>query len=147
MSTRAVIANGTFDKFRGVYSHSDGYPTWLGVEVWKRKEEISDLIDKHPDGFSSFPEVCYCHDEYFSKRDGSSAPDSPQYNSDKEAAYWTEEVTDWLFIEWAYIFDDKNLYVVKAKKRDDKYMPVLVGTFPLDGEEPDWNKLERSRHG
>lgn len=35
MSTRAIVAVGTLENWRGVYNHSDGYPTWLGKELYE----------------------------------------------------------------------------------------------------------------
>jgi hypothetical protein len=34
MSTRAIVAVPHGDSWRGRYTHSDGYPTWLGRHVW-----------------------------------------------------------------------------------------------------------------
>src|ERR1039458_5089622 len=39
MSTRGCVAVGTLDKWRGVYNHSDSYPSSLGFSVWNRVAE------------------------------------------------------------------------------------------------------------
>jgi hypothetical protein len=35
MSTRGCIAVGTLKNWKGIYNHSDSYPTWLGPELWE----------------------------------------------------------------------------------------------------------------
>jgi hypothetical protein len=35
MSTRGCIAVGTVKNWKGIYNHSDSYPTWMGPELWK----------------------------------------------------------------------------------------------------------------
>jgi len=62
-------------------------------------------IKQHPGGFSYYPEICYCHDAYFTKRDGSAAPDSEFYSTDVQENIITNENSDPLFIEYVYILD------------------------------------------
>src|SRR5262245_40639553 len=100
MSTRACIAyierpeDESADRWRGVYSHFDGYPTGLGAKLWDvirtqflfntghtgvansgavenaLTSFIAVYIKGHPAGWSVFDDVCYCHDPDFVLRDG-----------------------------------------------------------------------------
>ncbi|MFN2490284.1 MAG: hypothetical protein ABR529_11225 [Actinomycetota bacterium] len=63
MSTRAVIARQTNDGWEGVYQHSDGYPTGLGLELWSALHHehsgnvlafVRAVIDSHPGGWWHF---------------------------------------------------------------------------------------------
>ena len=91
-----MIARPKGKGFEGVYQHSDSYPTWLGKHLWAAIKERGDVasflaetIDAHPGGWSSFPELCYCH----------------QGDDEEPDLIMTDESADWLFIEWAYVID------------------------------------------
>ena len=114
MSTRGAIAFGAVASWVGVYQHWDSYPSSLGPKVWAFLQEhgieaLQRFIEAHPGGFSSFPDSCYCHDEYFAQRDGSSAKDSPYFNEKAPVGLETNENTDALFIEWVYVIDRKSV--------------------------------------
>jgi hypothetical protein len=73
MSTRGIVARvgdheGTF---RGVYNHSDSYPSWMGPHLWCLLREryagnveklVRELIEDHPGGWSCLGDTCYCHE-------------------------------------------------------------------------------------
>ena len=118
MSTRGAIAFGNAKEWSGVYNHADSYPTGLGAGAWEALKSgllTKEFIESHPGGWSSFPEICYCHDSYFSERDGSSAKDSPFYRKDAPDGRITNEESDALFIEYVYVVDtDANkLHILK----------------------------------
>jgi hypothetical protein len=181
MSTRGAIARVYFDGWRGVYQHSDSYPTYLGQELWHQlwgkyngavKEMLIDAIDLHPGGWSSYPEVCYCHDPHFSERDGSSAKDSPYYRKDGPKGTLTSKSCDPLFIEWVYVFaPDRRFLTIFFNTTVKKLVPGQHGQFiqtsrtrhmdgrievesshyyvhrpfqvySLDGPEPDWKGID-----
>lgn len=171
MSTRGAIAFGDEVCWDGLYNHSDSYPTWLGKILWQERP-TADLLDLHPGGFSSYPDVCYCHDEYFAKRDGSAAKDSPYYSPDAQWGYIHSADGNPLFIKWVYVFDNpaNRLHVLAAREVKMRpewklapgecrrvvdvrgvpvtvyvecaYKHVCVGSYDLDGPEPDWEKVE-----
>lgn len=101
MSTRAAIGRSKGDRFEGRYHHSDGYPTWLGVNFARRASLAPNLtkfleyiVDEHKVGWSSIAgtdndeDRCYCH------------------WAGREEENEGEPVTDCdLFIEWAYSID------------------------------------------
>lgn len=64
----------------------------------------------------------------------------------------TETQNDPLFIEWVYLIDPEKrvLHVLahrsttrKRKSGIHEYEHALVGTYPLDGPEPDWTAVEK----
>lgn len=133
MSTRACIAYAKTDcmgtpEWEGIYSHSDGYPTWLGKQIWdvlhrdflgnkgdfgvgnKSTPEnavrafIDIYIKGHPAGWSSFGNQCYCHDPAFVLRDG------------VQESKITNEYNDPLSIEYVYILEEETctMYILEA---------------------------------
>ena len=114
MSTRSCIAIGNLREWRGVYAHCDGYPTHQGPRVWQAIQDgtYRDLIEQHPGGWSSLGEQCHCHDEYYARRDGSAAPDSPYYSAEAPVMYMTARDVDCLSIEWVYILEGRSLHVL-----------------------------------
>lgn len=173
MSTRSCLAYKTGEeKWSGVYCHSDGYPTNRGKQVWEilmkdfilnrgvlgvansGKTSLQSFVDiyikGHIGGWSSFPEVCYCHSPEFVQRDGL------QENT------VTSDNPDALFIEWVYVIDveNKKLEIYKGgrakgmheEKSDDgrkwkspNYTHYLVVSLDIspDLPEPDWEKIEK----
>jgi hypothetical protein len=123
MSTRACIATGTKEKWNGVYTHFDGYPTHHGPIVWKAIKDgiFNAMIDNHPGGWSSVGKECYCHSEYFTERDGSIATDSPYYSPDAPDGRMSERSADPLFIEWVYILDTESnvLHILSGNSAAD----------------------------
>ena len=153
MSTRGIIAQAKGDGFEGVYQHSDSYPNGLGPDLWQAlqargaKAVVVEDIEAHRGGWSTYPDRCYCHTM---ERNG------PEM-------VMTQSQADWLFIEWGYVIDpDSNrLGVVvglvrepgdhaefserngnRREWREDNYGYRLVGSFPIDGPEPEWSVLE-----
>mgnify|MGYP001577883886 CR=1 FL=1 len=160
MSTRGVLAVVEGDGWKGLYQHSDSYPTWLGKGLWAwlqehGTKEYAKTLKKHPGGYSSFPEVCYCHDESFGE------------NGKVPTMRITSKRPDPLFIEWVYAVDVETEMVSVFEHQDDeafdegrildspkleedgwwnyghcRYRHRLVGVFDLKGLEPDWEALE-----
>jgi len=108
MSTRAIIGRttGAEQQFRGIYSHSDGYPTWLGKSLWQTVHEqfngdvkrfVREVITAHPGGWSVFGERCYCHE------DGIKTAQPRMVFTDKNFAKGEDGSAEWL-----YIFDVKT---------------------------------------
>lgn len=168
MSTRGCIARVEGDFWRGIYQHWDSYPTRLGKTIWERLHDgyqgnisqlLEDAIDKHPGGWSSYPDRCYCH---WKGREN----DGPMVMTDQDC--------DPLFIEWVYALDPDskvmsiftNASVPKLKggqhgtlieastiQRLDGtvektpahyYVHKLVASVRLDGDEPDWETIEKT---
>lgn len=125
MSTRSCIARKEGDGWRGVYHHSNGYPSGLGCYIFRliRQKYQRDVaaflkwaIDEHDGGWShiypgdvvrnakgggSFfdkkrPQPqCYCHG-YFAKRDGISPGKGDGIQSNENHAFG---------LEWVYVLD------------------------------------------
>ena len=167
MSTRGVIARVQGDGWKGIYHHSDSYPTWLGRELWRALQNeyegdvealLKDAVDEHPGGWSSFSDRCYCHD--------------PE-RKDEGDMIMTDRDCDPLFIEWVYAFDpgSRTMSVFSSAQAETLlpgqhgtyiepsethhldgtvehtdghyYVHRLVGSFPTDGDEPNWEELEK----
>ena len=143
MSTRACVAKVWGDGWSGVYTHWDGYPTHQGPIIWAKLHEecggnsdvfIERYIDAHPSGWSSFGEICYCHNKDF--------PDhEPMIITSDD-----ERHNQALYTEWVYVIGKRVLTVYTSDKRDspleNQYGWEIVAQVPLDGPEPDWGKLE-----
>ena len=159
MSTRAKIARPRGDSWEGVYHHFDGYPTGLGSTLWalalsppaiasgSLDNMMRLLLDEHSAGWSNIQGVdwsapigfgsargpaCYCHGQRSEKPQPLATPET----MDSDA---------WLFAEWVYVIDPERRtfsVICGMVPVDDGYGCRLLGTFPLDGEEPDWTGLE-----
>jgi hypothetical protein len=153
MSTRSVIAVAHGDTWEGVYCHSDGYPTWLGPELWTTFHARyggdvaafeAQAIQAHRYGYSSFPDDCYCHGQW----DPREAQEMVYTAEDEEHSA--------LLIEWVYVFSRRVLTVFTSvdtgrKHRLDGphgwwmepvYRWTLVEQIDLQGLEPDWDEVE-----
>ncbi len=132
------MALGTETEWKGLYNHSDSYPTYLGRIAWEGF--------RNGDGPESIVDLRW---EDIELRVTSEAPDP-------------------LFIEWVYIKTPENTMVVLAHVvvsraqwgriyREPKRLRsgwwdyghclakhFKVGEFPLDGPEPDWEDLEKN---
>ena len=147
MSTRGIIARvGKEERsFRGVYNHSDSYPTWMGPLIWRILRQqysgaverfLKEMIDAHPCGWSQFGEICYCH--------------GPERRNEPEMVFTHEDFAhdDDGGAEWLWVLDPENqrLFV-----RDLNYHEDLA-PIDLGGPEPDWQvfecgeTFERCRH-
>ena len=156
MSTRSAIAYASGDGWHGVYCHSDGDPTGQGPQVWNAVQHAcggnarrfrDTFIARHPAGWSSFSGNkdgwCYCHDhetgKRTSRRDNAPMPVCSDHEADNSA----------LFIEWVYVVGTNALTVYtsirgngETVEADPRYVWGLVGTYPLDAPEPDWEGVE-----
>lgn len=157
MSTRACLAVASPEGWEGVYVHNDGNPTHLGKAIWRVLQErfISPTdvrtgfetpsplegarafcevcITGHPGGWSSFPDVCYCHDPAFVTRDG--VRDHRLASGDWDAS-----------IEWVYVVDPTRLTLAVMQSFRQGGAPLeTVATIDLLGPEPDWRRLESNR--
>jgi len=88
-----VIAVGDRKRWEGVYHHSDGYPSGLGVEVFDLAKAIGklgvlQLLRDNPNGFSSLA----------SKLVYKGGP-----------MIYRNKVSNW--IEWLYVVDEDRLWV------------------------------------
>ena len=95
MSTRGIVAVGTPTKWRGVYNHNDSYPDGLGEDLkrlaqTRSLEEIAEIVRRHPQDFSSFP------DSPYGEKEGPMTITSANHRKD-----------DWLYWEYVYVIDIK----------------------------------------
>ena len=141
MSTRGVIARVGEQEgsFRGVYNHSDSYPTWLGPRLWHILHGrydgnvsllVKETIEDHPCGWSVYGECCYCHDR-------SEDPTPVMIFTHDDFASGDDGDSEWL---WVFDPDNKRLFV-----RDLRYGEDLA-PIELSGPEPDWEVLECGEH-
>jgi hypothetical protein len=154
MATRALIGrltgwNGECPLGDGVYHHWDGYPAGLGAVLFKlfrdeyqgdMEKMLKEIVDSHPGGWSYLAERdCYCHTRKEEMARGFGD------------LQWASRVG----CLWAYLFvvqDGKPMMVVAHYLTvwDDRSGKVLRGwweaiaTVPLDGQEPDWEAIERA---
>jgi len=93
VSTRAIIAIGDRERWEGVYHHSDGYPSGLGIEIFEIAKQVgklgvSQLLEDHPNGFSSLAS-------------GLTYKSGPMIYHNK--------VSSW--IEWLYVVGEDRLWI------------------------------------
>ena len=152
MSTRGVIAYSIGESWEGVYNHSDSYPTGLGISVqqWLIDtpdfEEFKKFIQAHLGGFSSFPETCYCHDEYFAARDGSCASDSPYFKEDAPSGQINPTTIDPLCHEYLYVVRSDLTIEIWGHKRVDSKKDIVLGAYRCEKDNIDkecWYTLTR----
>jgi hypothetical protein len=153
MATRAFIGrltgwDGECPLGEGVYHHWDGYPAGLGAVLFKlfrdeyqgdMEKMLKEIVDSHPGGWSYLAERdCYCHTR-----------------GEKMARVGDLPWASYTGCVWAYLFDlqdGKPMMVVAHYLTvwDDRSGKVLRGwweaiaTVALDGEEPDWEAIERA---
>ena len=143
MSTRSCIARVEGDGWRGVYHHSDGYPSGLGCYIFRsiRREWSGDagaFLDyalSHDGGWSSLfsPDpTCYCHG-HFADRDKIKPGDGSGVITGcecHERPYISGEPDnmpscDPLFIEWIYVIDpDSRTMTILENYGED-----ILGSF------------------
>jgi hypothetical protein len=154
MATRALIGrltgwDGDYPMGGGVYHHWDGYPTWLGALLFRlfhgkyqgdMKKMLEEIVDSHPGGWSNLEKrVCYCHTR---------GEEMARGFGDLQWASRSGCV-------WAYLFkieDGKPMMVVARllTEWDDRSGKLLrewwetIAIVSLDGEEPDWEAIERA---
>lgn len=161
MSTRGCVAIAKGDGYKGVYNHSDSYPTWLGAHVFEHlQERLAEDGSLKP-----FAKKLAKHRRWETYiEEGRDA---------KGLGLLTPETVDPLFIEWVYVIDaDENSMTVLASvsekgtepgnvqyreplRRKDGAMDygnyvyrhklVAVIRIGLDEPEPDWEEIEARR--
>lgn len=127
MSTRGAIALGTQKAWLGVYNHMDSYPTGLGKDLWNAIKTRG--FDRVVDNIRN------------SKNPLDGSPADPE----------SYKTVDPLYIEWVYIInpDTRNMCILKSVPKSDpskmksKYKEAYVGTISLNGEEPNWEAVEK----
>jgi hypothetical protein len=166
MSTRGAIVrftNGEITEFAGRYHHWDAYPRSLGATLWglyhghfqkDLKAMLKVLLDEHPAGWSTINckdfslepgyvmqgpgPICYCHGE----------------RSEGEHLVTHENAAD-IGCEYVYGFDEGPTLVVLGSfcadgdkmigmfgMGDPKAVWKEIGRIPLDGPEPDWERVQ-----
>lgn len=165
MSTRSVIAYGTgLDDFKGVYCHSDGYPSGVGQQLYelyrskyfdKNIEKMcKEIIDDKPLGgwscMGTFPPMGYDEKEPLIREWYNAPRDTPYPEGavyyDGSRAYDTEffytpdqdnVVFDW-GCDYLYIIN-KETHVMSIYDLPYGNKPELLGVVNLDGPEPGWD--------
>jgi len=146
LSTRSAIARPRGDGWEGVYCHSDGYPTGVGQDIWKLVHEkfngdgeafLKEYLDKHPSGWSIFPDNCYCHHPDWAARAD---------HKTRITVSSTEDKTDTpLHIEWVYIVAPGVMTILKSFPLPEpgKYAWCIVTQVEFSDVEPDWAAIEK----
>lgn len=145
MSTRSLIGQTTGEEgeFKAIYSHSDGYPTWMGRRLWKMFHEgfnrdlpsMLDYIMEHSAGWSVLGERCYCHPKDFRGKD------SLEWRKRKPEPlgdFRTQENLKETDCEWLYVFDIESRRMFARDLNHDGAEMIVE----LDGPEPDWTLIE-----
>jgi hypothetical protein len=134
MSTRGCVAVGTTRKWRGLYNHSDSYPTGLGSELWdhlmqeqlagRTLAEIGEAILQFDDWRNYLKGgICeFCgklaeqphtiSGSIYGKANQNSGDPFPdpgalhhEHNDLNSNNFMTNVTADALFIEWVYVID------------------------------------------
>jgi hypothetical protein len=149
MSTRSCVAVIEGDSWRGVYCHSDGYPTARGKEVWDAIHALGGdveafkkkYIDAHKSGWSSFGTRCYCHPkrakDALSLRMGWATREAE--TNDNRIAEADVTSGKWWDIEYVYILAPGVLTIGTVGHND--WQPIAQ--VRLDDPEPDWAAIEQ----
>jgi hypothetical protein len=150
MSTRAVIARVKGNNIEGRYHHWDGYPTGLGKTLFDKARELGVyhvldiLIDQHPGGWSTVNNRDWNKDPVYvgvTAKEDVNGPECYCHGSRSEDGgppITFETLKEWGGIEWIYALDPeaKTLAVLVPDRQ-------LVTVVSLDGEEPDWEDIQR----
>jgi len=156
MPTRGCVAVGTIDSWKGVYNHSDSYPTGLGKEIWGL------LKNKYKGDVKAFEK------DMLEKKSWRALIDDKFKNAIDDVM--TEKEADPLFIEWVYIINPKDSTLsIMAHKYDSNFAgkePTdkvkvekggwwnyghirckhdLLIKIDVNGKEPDWVALEKMK--
>ena len=150
MSTRSIIGYVEGDGFVGRYCHWDGYPSWMGSQLWKIihrdgiKEALLILCEENY-GWSSIHadkrEVIIEDGEILDNVRfgyGTAYIDSSE---DEWITYAGKNDEDYWMTEWAYAF---------SPERDTMsifyYLGLhgwrLIDVVHLSGDEPEWKQIE-----
>jgi len=151
MSTRAIIAvEKDGQPWQGVYHHYDGYPSWLGREIYNAIQtdaEMNDIsmreatyrfvmktITAHKGGWAVLHERCFCHD----------ADNTVRHEPDM---CLTRATADPLHHEFVYVLDPEKLtmtvlasYYSNSKSEYDYFTGAVI---PMKQDEnPPWDYIE-----
>lgn len=169
MSTRCFIGIGNVDHWEGRYVHYDGYPTGVGATVWEGLQLYGPayIADAMRHDWSSAPGmwegggVCYCCNytdhsrECFERgtqfRYESLPPTikTPDCGDDcierheplSPILLSSDSPDEHRWTRWGYVVsEDKKMHVLVLHWSNGKF--VALGSFPIDGEMPDWQKLQ-----
>ena len=169
MSTRAVVAVGTRERWEGRYVHMDGYPTGLGWAIWeivKRDgvEAARKALVRDADSWSAIdPEVVAIADlpkdvtpenthelsageslTYRAYKYGGAQEPVVGYgvkHTDGEGAPITPADSP-RGLEWLYVIADDGVHFAEATDRGDGGQWVFVAHVSWDMRDPEWHKIE-----
>jgi hypothetical protein len=139
MSTRSVIAKPYGDIWKGRYCHWDGYPQWLGHNLFNivkrdgvevaRKTLVDDNFYWSSIKYGA-DEVQYEGDTRFYLVQGYGTAGNEEQSSPDEW-YTPMDLDSW--IEYVYVITDDGLMVLSDAT-------TLFGFYPWDLPEPDWSE-------
>jgi hypothetical protein len=149
MSTRSVIGYVEGDGFIGRYCHWDGYPSWMGNQLWKivRRDGLPEallILCEENYGWSSI----HADKNNIITEDGEIA-DSVRFGYG--TAYTDTSEDEWInstdkdnwCTEWAYAFSLTHNTMSIFHYVPGKNVWLLVTVVKVSGDEPDWNDIER----
>jgi len=168
MGTRGAVAVGTLESWRGVYCHSDSYPTWLGKHLYEHLQaelgsgrtlaEIGEDI-LHFDDWRNYLKggVCeYCGQmrsqphafSYMPVRSDGEFPDPEvKYHrhdpvADLRELQYTQKNVEGSSLEWVYVIDAQASAVHVLRVRGSSR---YVGDMTFDAV-PNFGVLECGEH-
>ena len=166
MSTRSVVARPVGDGFSGRYVHWNGYPTYQGATLWQMakvefKGDVEALLKALIDQGGAWSAL---GDEQTWTAYAKKHPPMPGEKqrwvkglgvkmADKsvELVEWHgEEDNFFMDAEWIYVLSGGESPIMSVLTGDNP--PALIGSFFLEGPEPDWQvvecgpELERCQH-
>lgn len=124
MSTRSILAvvDPEHD-WKGVYHHSDGYPTGMGVYItrvlnalnWDIAQYRHHVIDSHPIGWSQLGVACFCH---------------TRREQGPESYFYGDEYPDGKIdtdTEWLYIATPEGIIVHEIEWQEGHDFAKIIG--------------------
>jgi len=139
MGTRSVIAKPYGDIWKGRYCHWDGYPQWLGHNLFNivkrdgvevaRKTLVDDNFYWSSINYGA-DKVQYEGDTRFYLVQGYGTAGNEEQSSPDEW-YTPMDLDSW--IEYVYVITDDGLMVLSDAT-------TLFGFYPWDLPEPDWSE-------
>jgi hypothetical protein len=151
VSTRSIIAIPDGDGWKGRYAHCDGYPEWMGRNLWR-------IVQR--DGLEKARSVLVEDNFYWSSVNADQAMHLDDYQRDGRFAavvdygicgtehqaspdeWITHEDNSWC--QWVYVLGADGLLVGTVGWTDDKSGadPISwVGMCPWHNTEPEWPAL------
>ena len=171
MSTRGAIVrftNGETTEWSGRYHHWDSGPQWLGATLWglyhghfqkdlRRMLEV--LIDEHPAGWSTINDTDFEMAPGFHEGAGRPQTNRPlcycHGDRSEDALLVTHDNAADIGCEYVYGFDEGPTLVVLSSfcadgdkmigmfgMGDPKAVWKEIGRIPLEGPEPDWDRIQ-----